>query len=138
VSDSDRHIPFQDAILARDLDRVRASLAADVRFYSPLVPEPFVGREEVANILGIPTAVFAFDDAFRFTRTMVGSDRWYALAWEAQINDKPLEGVIYLHLDHDELVVELRSNMRPLAQIQAFADAAYALLAQIGTDANQA
>jgi hypothetical protein len=138
MSASDRHIPFRDAILARDLDRVHASLATDVRFYSPLVPEPFVGREDVANILVIPTTIFAFHDAFRFTRTMVSPDGWYALAWEAQIEDKPLEGATHLRLDQDDLVVELHTLMRPLPQIQAFADAAYALLSRIGTETDEA
>jgi hypothetical protein len=138
MSVADRHIPFRNAILARDLDLVRASLATDVRFYSPLVPEPFVGRDDVANILAIPTTIFAFHDAFHFTRTMVSPDGWYALAWEARMDDKPLEGVTHLRLDQDDHVIELHTLMRPLPQIQAFADAAYALLSRIGTDTDQA
>jgi hypothetical protein len=130
MTEVDHEILFRDAVEARDLERVRASLAPDVRFYSPIPAEPFVGRDEVASILAIPAAVFGFHDTFRYTRTLVGSDNWYAIAFEAQLADGLLEGVDLLQLDDDGLVVELRVFMRPLAQIEAFAAAAYELLAQ--------
>jgi hypothetical protein len=117
-------IVFREAVEARDVEGVRASLAAEVRFYAPLRYRPFVGRDEVAAVLSIPASVFAFHDSFRYTRTLSGPDRWYGLFFEAEVGDRFLEGVDYLRLDANGLVDELRVMMRPLAQIQTFAQEA--------------
>jgi hypothetical protein len=130
----DTRIEFGDAVEARDPDRVLASLAADVRFYSPLRYRPFVGRDAVAAVLNIPASVFAFHDTFRYVRTLSGPDGWHALFFEAQIGGRFLEGVDYLRLDARGLVAELRVMMRPLAQIQMFAEQAIVLVGQLGID----
>jgi hypothetical protein len=127
-------IKFREAVEARDADRVLASLAHDVRFYSPLRYRPFVGRDAVAAVLAVPASVFGFHDTFRYVRTLSGPDGWHGLFFEAQIGGRFLEGVDYLRLDAHGLVDELHVMMRPLAQIQTFAEEAIVLIGQLGID----
>jgi hypothetical protein len=134
---ADTRVAFRDAVEARDVEAVRASLAPGVHFYAPLRYRPFVGRDEVAAVLSIPASVFAFSDTFRYTRTLTGPDRWYGLFFEAQVGDRFLEGVDYLRLDADGLVDELRVMMRPLAQIQTFANQAAVLFGGLALERHQ-
>jgi hypothetical protein len=111
---------FKVAVEARDRAAVVSCLAPNVRFYPPIRFTPFTGRDEVASMLDIPAAVFAFHDAFRYTRVFVDGDE-QALFFEATIDGRSIEGVDLLRLDHDGLVAEIRVMMRPLAEIQRFA-----------------
>jgi hypothetical protein len=131
---ADMPIAFRSAVEARDADAVRESLAPGVHFYSPLRYRPFTGRDEVAAVLSIPASVFAFHDTFRYTRTLTGPDGWAALFFEAQVGDRFLEGVDYLTLNGDGLVDELRVMMRPLAQIQTFAERAVVLFESLALE----
>jgi hypothetical protein len=120
---------FQAAVEARDLDAVREALAPDVRLYSPLKYTPFEGRDVVAGILRIPAAVFGFDDAFRYTSVFSHGDE-HALFFESKIDGRRIEGVDFLRVDERGLVTELRVLMRPLAEVQRFAERAAQMLDQ--------
>jgi hypothetical protein len=129
MSNPDAKLAFKAAVEARDPAAVRSCLASDVRFYPPLRFTPFTGRDDVASMLEIPAAVFAFHDSFRYTRVFVDGDE-QALFFEATIDGRSIEGVDHLRLDQNGLVTELRVMMRPLAEIQRFAAAATEILAR--------
>jgi hypothetical protein len=133
LSNPDANLAFRAAVEARDAAAVRACLAEDVRFHSPLRYTPFTGRDEVAAILQIPAEVFAFRDSFRYTRVFDDGDQ-QALFFEAMIEDRAIEGVDLLRLDGNGLVTEIRVMMRPLAVIERFA----AIAAEILADASGA
>jgi hypothetical protein len=120
-------IAFKQAVEAHDLDTLRRSLAPDVVFHSPIRFRPFVGRDEVAAILRIPAEVFAFGDAFRYT-SVLGDDRELALFFEGELDGRSIQGVDHLRLNNEGLVTELRVMIRPLAQLNRFADKAAELL----------
>jgi hypothetical protein len=122
-------IAFKQAVEARDLDALRRSLAPYVVFHSPIRFRPFTGRDEVAGILRIPAEVFAFDETFRYT-SVVGDDRELALFFEGDIDRRTIQGVDHLRLNDEGLVTELRVMIRPLAELQTFADKATELLSQ--------
>ena len=128
MSNLDANHSFKAAVEARDRDAVRRCLAPDVRFYPPLRFKPFVGRDEVAWMLEIPAAVFAFHDSFRYTRVFTVGDE-QALFFEGEIEGRSIEGVDLLRFDENGLVTELRVMMRPLAEIQRFAAIAAEILA---------
>jgi SnoaL-like domain len=128
MSHPDANLAFKAAVEARDAAAVRACLAPDVRFYSPLRYTPFTGRDEVAAMLRIPAEAFAFEDSFRYTWVLDDGDQ-QALFFEAKIEDRSIEGVDLLRLDQNGLVTELRVMMRPLAMIQRFAAIAAEMLA---------
>jgi hypothetical protein len=129
MSNPDATLAFKAAVEARDSAAARSCLASDVRFYPPLRFTPFTGRDEVASMLEIPAAVFAFHDSFRYTRVFVDGDE-QALFFEGTIEGRSIEGVDFLRLDQNGLVTELRVMMRPLAEIQRFAAIAAELLAR--------
>jgi hypothetical protein len=118
---------FQTAVEARDHDRIKASLAPDVVFYSPIPDWPFRGREQVAAILRLPAAVFALHDSFKYTTVMSTGDE-HALFFQAEIEGEFFEGVDYIRSDVDGLVAELRVMARPLAQIERFSQRAREIL----------
>lgn len=123
---------FQLAVEARDSDLVRDSLASDVVFHPPIQFQPFVGRDLVAMVLSIPASVFAFTDSFRYTNVL-NDGRWHALFFEAELpSGRSFEGVDYLHTDGNGLVDELRVMMRPLAQVEEFAQHAHELIPRLG------
>jgi hypothetical protein len=123
-------LAFQLAVEARNHDLIKASLAPDVVFFSPIPAAPFRGRDQVAAILHLPAAVFAFADTFRYTTTMRAGDE-HALFFEAEIDGEFFEGVDYIRTDVEGLVAELRVMARPLEQIQRFSDKAKAILASL-------
>ena len=57
-------LEFRAAVESRDLDRMRAALADDVVFASPVVFRPYEGRQAVAHLLS--TVVEVFED-FEYT-----------------------------------------------------------------------
>ena len=122
-------IAFRQAVEAHDLDALRRSLAPDVVFHTPIRFRPFTGRDEVAAILTIPAEVFAFGDAFRYT-SVLGDDRELALFFEGELDGRSIQGVDHLRLNDEGLVTELRVMIRPLAQLQRFADKAAELLSR--------
>jgi hypothetical protein len=127
MNNPDPNLGFKAAVESRDAVGVRSCLAPDVRFHSPLRFTPFVSRDEVASVLEIPAAVFAFHDSFSYTHVFVDGDR-QALFFEGRIDGRSIEGVDLLQFENG-LVTELRVMMRPLAQIQRFAAAAGDILA---------
>ena len=122
-------IAFRQAVEAHDLDALRRSLAPDVVFHTPIRFRPFAGRDEVAAILRIPAEVFAFANTFRYT-SVLGDDRELALFFEGEIDGCSIQGVDHLRLNNEGLVTELRVMIRPLAQLQRFADKAAELLSR--------
>jgi ketosteroid isomerase-like protein len=127
---------FRAAVESHDLDALRASLADDVVFHSPIRYQPFHGRDIVAGVLSIPAQVFAFGDEFRYTRAFAGTDGWQALFFEAQLpSGRWFEGVDYLRVNDSGLVAELRVMMRPSAQVAEFAAAANEIIAGLGATA---
>jgi SnoaL-like domain len=125
----DTTIAFQRAIEARDHDALRAALAPDVVFHSPIRYTPFTGRDDVADILRIPAQVFAFHDSFRYT-SVLGEGQEHALFFEGEIDGRLIQGVDHVRMDGDGLVTELRVMIRPLPQLQRFADKAAELLSR--------
>ncbi len=122
---------FQLAVEARNSDLVRDSLAHDVVFHPPIQFQPFTGRDIVSTVLSIPAVVFAFTDSFRYTNVLTNG-AWHGLFFEAELaSGRSFEGVDYLHTNDHGLVDELRIMMRPLAQLEEFAQHAHELIAQL-------
>jgi hypothetical protein len=118
--------PFRAAVEARDLDAVRALLADDIVFRSPVVFKPYHGRETVAMLLGAVSRVF---EDFRYEREFGAPDAPdHALVFTARVGDKQLEGCDFLHTDEHGLIDELCVMVRPLSGANALADAMKAQL----------
>jgi hypothetical protein len=124
-------IPFLNAVQARDMVALKASLAPDVKFHTTFRRKPFTTREVVGTVLQVPAFLFAFKDTFAYTHVLSGPDEWHALVFRGEFEGEPFEGVDLLQLDDDRLVRELRISMRPLPVVEKIGAAARKMVAEL-------
>jgi hypothetical protein len=110
--------PFRAAVEARDLEAIRATLAEDVLFFSPVAFQPFRGRDVVTEVLGHVMQVFG---DFEYTDDIAG-DGTHALVFRTSVNGKQVEGLDHLMLDDDGRVTRLTVMLRPLSGVIAMAE----------------
>jgi SnoaL-like domain len=130
--------PFRVAVEARDHEAIRALLAEDVVFRSPVVFQPYHGRDTLAAILLGVTRVF---EDFRYEREIGADDaRDHALVFKARIGDREVHGCDFLHVDDNGLIDELIVMVRPLSAALALAEAMKVQLAiaqrELGVEAS--
>lgn len=113
--------PFLAALEARDVDGAVALLADDVAFRSPIVFEPYHGRDALAPILSAAARVF---DEFRYHREIISPDtRDHAGVFTARVGHRDLEGCDFVHVNEAGLIDELYVMVRPLSGALALAEA---------------
>lgn len=119
--------PFRAAIEARDLHAAVALLREDVVFRSPVVFNPYEGREALRQILAAVIDVF---EDFRYIREIGAAGAAdHALVFEARVGDKQVQGCDFIHVDADGLIDEFTVMVRPLQAMLALAEAMKARLA---------
>jgi hypothetical protein len=111
---------FADAIAGNDPDGLKAALADDIVFRSPVVFRAYEGRELVGTVLA-EGAMKVFSD-FRYTHRFEDGDS-AALVFEARVGDREVQGLDLLRFDGDGLVSELTVMVRPMSGLQALGDA---------------
>lgn len=110
-----RH-PLRVAMEARDFDGVAESLAPDVVLHSPITSSfRFVGRDEVATLLGIVRELL---EDLHYLEDF-GEGGAHLLAFRARVNGQRLEGTDVMQLDEQGRVRELRVFIRPLPGLTA-------------------
>jgi hypothetical protein len=123
---------FRDAVAARDLDALIGTFADDIRLYSPVLSDPFVGRDRVARLFGVLVNVFQdiqIENEFR------SNDR-YALAFHARVASEEVLVVDLLRFDAEGKIEEFVVTMRTLPGIQALAAAVAPHLPEINGASN--
>lgn len=90
-------------------------LADDVKFHSPFVWKPKLGKAATITIL--MTVVKVFDD-FGYVREIVAGNQW-ALEFEAKIGELDLRGVDLFELNDEGRIVDLEVMVRPANGLQA-------------------
>jgi hypothetical protein len=120
---------FRAAVESRDQEAVVALLAEDVVFRSPIVFQPYHGRETLAAILLAVSRVF---EDLRYERE-IGLDgaRDHALVFQARIGDREVHGCDFVHTDESGLIDELSVMVRPLSAAHALAEAMRVQLATL-------
>lgn len=106
---------FLAAVQARDAKRAAAHLAENVIMKSPIVAEPFVGRELVAVLVARLLDVF---DRFEVIEILSRGDH-FAVVVKIRVGDDEIEGVDVIALDDDGKVESLTIHLRPLPAIVA-------------------
>jgi hypothetical protein len=105
--------PFRAAIEARDIDAAVALLADDVVFRSPIVYQPYTGKQVAGAIL---QAVARVLEDFAYETELASADgRDHALVFRASVGGRQLQGCDFLHHDEDGLVDQLTVMVRPLS-----------------------
>jgi len=110
---------FRAAVEARDVAAMRACLADDVVFRSPVAHKPYAGKAITGAILAHVIEVF---ENFRYVREL-GDDTGHALVFEAEVGGLELTGCDFLVLDDEGLITDFMVMVRPLKAAQALAEA---------------
>ncbi|KSU60098.1 MULTISPECIES: nuclear transport factor 2 family protein [unclassified Gordonia (in: high G+C Gram-positive bacteria)] len=122
---------FREAVEARDEQAMRALLADDVVFTSPVAFKPYPGKAITSAILRGVLRVF-----FRYIREINdagGHDS--ALVFEAVVGGKKITGCDFIHVNDDGKIDDLMVMVRPLSGAQAVAAAMGAQFDQIAAEA---
>ncbi len=106
---------FLDAMHSKDLDQLKADLAEDATLRSPIVPEPFVGKDKCFAVLGYLLRVV---DEFN-VREILPGNKLFAVFLEIRVDDIHIEGVDMMGLNEKELVDEMTIMWRPLPAVVA-------------------
>lgn len=98
-----------------DVENLRTILRDDVKFHSPFVWTPKLGKAAATAILMTATEVFT---DFRYVREIVNESHW-ALEFEATVGEFSLRGVDLIELDADGKIVDFEVMVRPANALQA-------------------
>jgi SnoaL-like protein len=111
--------PYRTAWQTRDIEAWAQSLAPDVVLHSPIVRQPFRGREAAIELFGV-----LFDELGEMciTDELVDGET-HAFFWTVQIGVKSVEGVDLLRCNERGEISEIRVLIRPLPDIALFAAA---------------
>jgi SnoaL-like domain len=111
---------FADAIAGDDPDALKAALADDIVFRSPVVFRPYEGKAVVGTII-TEGAMKVFED-FRYVHRSEAGDE-AALVFEARVGDRDVQGLDLLRFDSEGLISELTVMVRPMSGLNALAEA---------------
>jgi SnoaL-like protein len=120
---------FTSAVDAGDRDGVRAVLAEDVVFRSPVVFRPYEGHAVVSAIL-TEGAMNVFED-FHYVERFEDGDA-AALVFEARVGDREVQGLDLLRFDAEGKIAELTVMVRPMSGLNALAEAMGRQFARLG------
>ncbi|TQK70408.1 nuclear transport factor 2 family protein [Nocardioides sp. SLBN-35] len=109
---------FRAAVEARDVAAMRACLAEDVVFRSPVAHKPYAGKAITGAILA--NVIEVFQD-FRYVRELEDATG-HALVFEATVDGLELTGCDFLVLDEEGLITDFMVMVRPLRAAQALAE----------------
>lgn len=96
-------------------DGLRAMLAEDAVFHSPVVHTPQEGRDRVFAYLSAADRVFA-DAGFRYVRT-IAEDAQAMLEFTAEIDGIHINGIDIIGWNADGLIRDFKVMVRPLKAI---------------------
>jgi hypothetical protein len=112
--------PLRLAVEARDIDALIDTLALDVVLHSPLISEPFRGREDVGFLFRTLADEYLFTDGFRYTAELAEGDT-VVLAFRGPLRGTDVEGIDLLRLNPDGKIREVTVFLRPLPGTAAVA-----------------
>lgn len=98
-----------DAIAGRDQDGLRAMLAEDVTFHSPV--QTYRGRQQALRLL---VTIGGVVDDVEVTRELED-----VTFFTAKVEEHPVDGVLVQREGDDGQIAEITLMLRPLAQLQA-------------------
>ncbi len=126
--------PFRVAAEAGDADAMKAMLAPDVTFLSPVAFQPYEGRELVASILRGVERVF---EDLHYVREIANPDgREVALMFKTRVGGREVHGCDFLTFGDDGLIAEFCVMVRPLSAANALAEAMGAQFERIVKEAS--
>lgn len=116
---------FIDQPNAENLDEI---LTDEVKFHSPFVWKPKLGKPMTTAILLAVTEIF---EDFRYVREIKNDFQW-ALEFEATVEELSLRGVDLIELDADGKIVDFEVMIRPANALQKVGEAVGRKLSEKG------
>jgi hypothetical protein len=110
---------WHEMIRSGDMSPLRAMLAAECVFRSPVAYQPYQGAERTALVLTAAAAVF---EDFRYHREFADEDS-VALEFSARIGAVELKGIDLIRFDEAGRIVEFEVMVRPATGLQALGQA---------------
>ena len=116
------HDRFAEAVHNVDGAAIRETLAADVRFFSPVVFKAYEGRDVVGTILA-EGAMKVFEDFSYVHRLEDPDSRVATLIFKAEVSGRALDGLDLLSFDDEGMIAEMKVMVRPMSGLNALAAA---------------
>ena len=117
---------FRAAAEGGDHEALLATLAPDVRFFTPVYHSPMEDREVISTLLQVLLETF---EDFHYTDELVGDDA-HALVFRTTVGDYQLQGVDLLRPGDDGLFDEFTVLIRPLEGLDHLAQVVGAQMAE--------
>lgn len=115
-----RTTTFRDAVESKSLARIRAALAPDIEFNSPVIVKPYRGRDQVMALLEVLLETF---EDFTYTDELSADQtaNTQALIFSARVTGKAVQGLDLIRFDDAGLVTNLTVMVRPLPSAMTLA-----------------
>ena len=111
-----KHVrPFLDALDGELVDQLGEHLSNDVVLKSPLLPDPFTGRDAVVGMLKILRSAI---DTFE-TTDVIAEERRAAVILRIRAGETEVTGVDVMTVDEDGLIDSMTIQWRPLVSVVA-------------------
>jgi hypothetical protein len=110
---------FRAAAEGKDFSAVGELFTEDVAFRSPVVFQPYEGRDALRMILGAVVEVF---EDFRYVE-QVEDEATAFLLFKARVGSREVDGVDILSFADDGRIRELTVMVRPMSGMHALAEA---------------
>lgn len=106
---------YLKAMGERDVAAAKIHMADDVVIYSPLVPAPFSGKEQVANVLA---ALLSTVDSFE-PKMLLRKNADFVAVFTIKLGDHTIDGMDHMHINEAGLVDSMTVAWRPLPSVVA-------------------
>ncbi|HEY4079818.1 MAG TPA: nuclear transport factor 2 family protein [Burkholderiaceae bacterium] len=118
---------WHQVVRDRDPRQLKALLAEEVVFHSPVVHTPQHGRALTMQYLGAALLVFG-NDSFRYVREVIGP-RDAVLEFEVEIEGILVNGIDMLSWNENDQIVDFKVLVRPLKAVNLIHQKMMAMLA---------
>ncbi len=106
---------YLKAMGERDVTAAKIHMADDVVIYSPLVPAPFKGKDQVADVLA---ALLGTVDAFE-PKMLLRDNADFVAVFTIKLGDHVIDGMDHMHINDAGLVDSMTVAWRPLPSVVA-------------------
>ncbi len=117
---------------AHDMDALRAQLADNAIFVSPVVHTPQVGKELTYAYLSSADKVLG-NDSFRYVQTLMDGDT-AVLEFETEIDGISINGIDMIHWNAEGKIDHFKVMVRPMKAMNKVWDMMGAMLARQAAD----
>jgi hypothetical protein len=110
---------FRAAVEDGNVDQASELFRADATFRSPVLFQPYEGREQVLKVLQAAEQVLGLGGNFRYLHQLEDpGDRVAILEFATEVDGRQVEGIDKLTFDQDGLIAELKVMIRPASALQ--------------------